>query len=226
VRQALAYAMPYTEIINIALKSRGERAYSYLSPKTPGYTTAMEQYQTDTSKAKALLTKAGVTNLSIPLYYDTSVSYNQDVVLLMQQSFAEAGITIEPNPQTAADFATDSLLREEGKPSPQNGMMIFTDAWWDEDAGSASGAYVLTGAIANWAHFSDSTVDSLYKQWAYSTDLTGRTAAFQKIQSIVAEQVPFIPIAIVGQVDAIIQGITNVPFVVDTLNRFHYMKLA
>ncbi len=223
VRQAIAYAMPYDQILSVALKGRGERSYCFISPKTPGYIPAMSKYTTDPAKAKSLLAASGAKGVTIPLYYDSSVAYNQDTVLLIQQALGSVGFTVNPEPQSDAIFDTDYYGRGTGN-NAQTGIALNTDAWWDEDAGSQTDAYVLKESIINWGRFDLPQIDSLYTKYAFDTDLTARTAAFKKIQTLVAEQVPFIPLAIVGQVDAVAPGITNLPFVVDNLNRYHYLK--
>jgi peptide/nickel transport system substrate-binding protein len=223
VRQAIAYAMPYNDIINVALKGRATRSYSYISSETPGYIPAMNKYTTDLSKAKALMSAAGAKNATVPFYYDSGVGYNQDVVLIIQQALAGIGITVTPEPQATATFFTDYYGRASGN-NTQTGMAINTDSWWDEDVGSVSYAYVLKDSLANWMRFSDPAIDSLYTQYSYDTDLTARTAGFKQIQNLVADQVPFVPIANVGQVDVTAPGITNLPFVVDNINRFRLLK--
>jgi peptide/nickel transport system substrate-binding protein len=223
VRQAIAYAMPYDEILSVALKGRGERSYCFISPKTPGYVPAMSKYTTDPAKAKALMSAANVRGFSLPVYYDSTVPYNSDTVLLIQQALDSIGIRVDPEPQSDATFDTDYYGRGTGN-NAQTGMALNTDAWWDEDAGSQTDAYVLKDSVVNWPRFDLPEIDSIYNKYAFDTDLTARTAAFVRIQKLVAEEVPFVPIALVGQVDAVATGITNLPFVVDSLNRFHYLK--
>lgn len=92
VRQALFYAVDYDTVIKNGLLGNAEAATSFVQKEHPAYSEAKNVYTFDPDKAKSLLKEAGAENLSLTLT-TTNTDWVSDVVPLIKESFAKAGIT-------------------------------------------------------------------------------------------------------------------------------------
>jgi peptide/nickel transport system substrate-binding protein len=108
VRKAVAYAIPYSDILNTALYKRGVGMFGGPEKVT---TTAWPQpspYATDISKAKALLAEAGFPNgFKVTLSYDVSTaSTREPIALLVEDSLKKIGIELNIEKVPGADWYT------------------------------------------------------------------------------------------------------------------------
>ena len=220
VRQAIAYAMPYDQILKVALAGRGERATSYVNPKSPGYKPAWEQYTTDVDKAKQLLADAGVTSLTLPLFYDSGVVYNEDIALLIKDALGQAGITVEASPQPTTQFAEQRTARVKKTETSQHGLLLSSSVIWLDDPDPSTDSPFKTGGSSNWTHYSSATVDGLHAAHRFDPDATARAAAYGQVQDTIAADLPTIPLAITGRTVALNPALTGMSFTNDSHTRF------
>jgi peptide/nickel transport system substrate-binding protein len=108
VRKAIAYAVPYTDILNNALYKRGIGMFGGPEKVT---TTAWPQpspYTTDLAKAKALLAEAGFPNgFKTTLSYDvTTASTREPIALLVQDNLKKIGVDVSIEKVPGADWYT------------------------------------------------------------------------------------------------------------------------
>jgi peptide/nickel transport system substrate-binding protein len=152
VRQAMAYAVPYQEIIDNVYGGRANRLTDVLDPSAPGYDGAgLPNYQYNPTKAKALLAKAGFPK-GVSFTLDVSSAVPDSVSAAVQiQSFAtKAGFNIKIRQDPAATFGQEQqsgtfqayISRENsGVMTPIFQMNLFTAkgssnnlAKWDDPA--------------------------------------------------------------------------------------------
>jgi peptide/nickel transport system substrate-binding protein len=106
VRQAMAMAIPYEDIITQIYSDRAVRTTGNINPNTANYSVDdLPTYDSDPKEAKALLAKAGFPDgISISLSVSSA---NQDLVdasVLIQSYAKDAGIDISIDQQTAQAF--------------------------------------------------------------------------------------------------------------------------
>jgi peptide/nickel transport system substrate-binding protein len=96
VRQAIAYAIPYQRIMEVALFNRGRPLFGATGDVTTPAWPQPTEYRTDLAKAKQLLTEAGFPN-----GFDTTLSFNlgasvrdEPTCVLIQESLAQIGIRV------------------------------------------------------------------------------------------------------------------------------------
>ncbi|MCE6075278.1 peptide ABC transporter substrate-binding protein [Agrobacterium vitis] len=97
VRQAVAYAVDRSSIINTAFNGLGQPIYGLPIPKGYlGYSDATANYfKTDLQKAKELLTKAGYPNgFEAKLLATSQYSFHQNTAVAIQASLAKIGIKV------------------------------------------------------------------------------------------------------------------------------------
>lgn len=108
VRKAVAYAMPYSAILDTALHKRGVGMFGGPEKVT---TTAWPQpspYATNIDKARALLAEAGFPEgFKTTLSYDvTTASTREPIALLIQDSLKKIGIDVAIEKVPGADWYT------------------------------------------------------------------------------------------------------------------------
>jgi peptide/nickel transport system substrate-binding protein len=108
VRRAVAYAIPYDDILHTALFDRGKGMFGGSGdPTTPDWPQP-SPYKTDLAKAKALLTEAGFPNgFKTTLSYDVSTSATREpIALLVRDSLGKIGIDVSIEKIPGADWMT------------------------------------------------------------------------------------------------------------------------
>jgi peptide/nickel transport system substrate-binding protein len=137
VRQAMAWAIPYDQIIKQIYAGRATRVLGSINPATKGYTTdGLPTYGYDPVKAKQLLAQAGFPNgLSFDLAVSNAVPDLIDAAVLMQSYAAQAGITIKVSQQPVAAFsqgrvqATFQALMYRNRMQTQSPTYALTIFW-------------------------------------------------------------------------------------------------
>jgi len=134
VRQALSYAIPYQDIIDIAVKGLGTQSRGPVPQGVWPSSPDVKQYTYDIAKAQELLTQAGHPGggFTLNMWY---VSNNDTIVALvplLKDSFAQIGVEVNLVPMLWAP------LWEQAKADPANAYDINPNMYWPtySDAGS------------------------------------------------------------------------------------------
>ncbi|MFT9056516.1 MAG: ABC transporter substrate-binding protein [Ethanoligenens sp.] len=199
VRQALAYGLnraavvkqvygQYATVTNVPLPTG---SWGYSTDGTTNYTFSID-------KAKALLKEAGwAINSSTqklekdgkPFVIDfTAKSGNAvtDAMLpVMKEDYAKLGIDVNIE---SSDFST--MLKGYNNGKLDACFMGQTLTTPDPDTSNL----FMTGASQNFYKFSDKDLDALYQQEQRMTDTTKRKAIFAKINKLLNQQLPMMPI--------------------------------
>jgi len=134
VRQALSYAIPYQDIIDIAANGLGTQSRGPVPQGVWPSSPKVKQYTYDIAKAKELLTQAGHPGggFTLNMWY---VSNNDTIVALvplLKDSFAQIGVEVNLVPMLWGP------LWEQAKADPANAYDINPNMYWPtySDAGS------------------------------------------------------------------------------------------
>ncbi|MEM9502609.1 MAG: ABC transporter substrate-binding protein [Cyanobacteria bacterium P01_E01_bin.43] len=117
VRQAVSYAIPYDAIMDTALYGQAVPMYGGKSAKPDSIAWPQPSpYSTDMEQAKALMSESGY-----PDGFETTLAFNmgtkewaEPAVVLIQESLAELGITVNIEKVPGANFR--SVLVEKSRP--------------------------------------------------------------------------------------------------------------
>ena len=125
VRQAVAYAIPYEDILHTALFDQGKGMFGGPAKVTTTDWPQPSPYTTDLDKAKALLAEAGYPDgFKTTLSYDVSTaSTREPIALLVQDSLKKIGIDVEIEKIPGADWYT--RLNQKDMP-----MLIMSFKAW------------------------------------------------------------------------------------------------
>lgn len=215
VRQAMAYAMPYSEVLNQVLYGRGERAGSIVMPTAPEYTGAWLRYQTNLTKAAQLMKAAGDPKLNVPLYYLQQSTDQTSIAILVKAALGKIGISATLTPETQAglfDVVDARSTPAKGAKIGPPGVELFNWSGFTDDPSIVIGYWATKGGINNYSLYSNPTVDATNAKYASLPSSPARTAAYQNAQDLIAADAPYIPLVDVGTVTVVDKGISGVSF--------------
>lgn len=223
VRQAIAHALPYDQILEIALGGRGERAYSIVNPAAPEFVPAWEIYG-DPAEAERLIAEAGAEGVTVPIYFNSGVIVMEDIALLIADSLGKLGLRTEVVGLPTVEFTEERTKLTRGEPSRITGMLLTNGVIWLDDPDPNVDLWLKSNGFSNSTAWSDPEVDELHGEFRFGTDPAARAEAYATIQQIGAEEAPYAPIAVAGVSVALREGFTGASFTSDPHARFWTMS--
>lgn len=128
VRQALAYAFPYDQVIQSAVGGYARQAYGAVPYGLWGWSDKLPQYKQDMDKARQLLTEAGVQKgLKLLLTYTAGNETEKSTAELYKAELAKLDIDLE-----IRSMPWDSQWELAKNPDPNARQDIFIMYWWPD----------------------------------------------------------------------------------------------
>jgi peptide/nickel transport system substrate-binding protein len=229
LRQAVAYAIPYNDILSGVYPGISRRAYSHVPSTFGGYAADMT-YSTDLAKANALMSQAGFPggkglSQSMPglqLYYANDLPDLATIAVYVRAALASIGIPITLQPITEAVFSTRKLVKKDlpmvldssDNPLIPDALYMIQTFFVPSSA----------GGLIDEGNYNNATVNSLTTQ-GFKEVGSPRDAVAAQIQQIMMGDLPAIPLAEVQEVAVVKKGITGyVPYEVENEALFQYLK--
>jgi peptide/nickel transport system substrate-binding protein len=189
VRQAFAYGIDREKIIKYLWRSQARPATGLLPPSSWAYEPNVKTYPYDPARARQLLKEAGYEHLSFT-YRTSQDDTGRLMAAILQQELREIGVTMEIRSNEFATFFNDVL---------QGNFQVYSLRWIggnnDPDMFNAVFHSKMTPPNgANRGRYSNPRVDQLIESSRREPDLEKRKAAYQEIQRIVSEELPYISI--------------------------------
>jgi len=192
VRQAIAYALDRRPMIEYLWRGQAEPARSVLPTQSWAYNGNVPAYDHDPEKAKQLLDAAGyptVNGTRFHIAMKTSTDANTRLmVAVMQQQLHEVGIALDIRSFEFATFFSDV----------QHGAFQMYGLRWiggNEDPDIFEYAFHSSKFPPNGAnrgYYLNTKLDSLIDQARGQTDPNLRKPLYSEVQSILAQDVPYI----------------------------------
>ncbi len=224
-RKALAYAMPYDELAKNVYGGRAERALSYVNPDAPGFAPTFKLYN-DINKAKELMQRANLqSGFQVSIFYDSGVPAFEDIALLIQDHLRKLNIVVDLKPLPTTQMGAERTARIRGQNSLQ-GLILSQGVIWLDDPDPNTDVWIKSDGVSNVTRYKNPVIDELHLAFRFSQDTKARVRAYEKIQGMVAEDVPMIPLLVTGRNAATHPRISGVSFTADPHNRFWTMFLA
>lgn len=191
LRQAVAYAVPYDEIIEKAFFGQARRYRSYVLEGVPGYSGAGFDYETDPEQARALLAEAGYADdgLDVTLTINTAFPEYETAAVLIQDALGEIGINVEIERLQPGVFVERWFAKELN-------FFIYDGIAWLDDPSTIVALWMVSDSFANYTHFSDPQVDAIQEEWRYQPDSPQRREAYAEAQRLYNEQLSVIYLAL------------------------------
>ncbi len=197
VRQAIALAIDREGIIRHLLKGFATRATGLLSPINWAYDPSVPQWRFDPEEAKRLLDRAGYPDPDGPgprprfrlSFKTTNLDLRKRIAEALKEQLARVGIELDIRTYEWGTFYSDI----------KNGNFhLYSLAWvgvMDPDIYYQMFHSASTPPNGdNRGHYSNSEVDRLLEQGRRTTDAAERKAIYIRVQRILAEELPCIPL--------------------------------
>jgi peptide/nickel transport system substrate-binding protein len=128
VRQALAYAFPYDDFINVILEGFGRQAVTLVPSGAWGYCDTCPKYEYDLDKARQLLTDAGYPDGGFDLesIVWTGSLLKEQALEVWKGELAKLGINLTITPMVGE--AAYDLVRS----SPEEAPNVIGFSWWQD----------------------------------------------------------------------------------------------
>lgn len=191
VRQAIAWATPYNEIVDNIYKGYASRWNGIISQDYPLFDADAWPYGegSQIDKAKDLLSQAGVGTLpSIQLMYSTAQPVHAQVARTLQSTLSQIGLELVLQDIADATFTTNLTGHKYE-------AAVWQDLALTPDIGYAVDLYFLSTAAVNVMQYSSSEVDRLGTEILKTLDLDARTTAASELQRQVLEDSPAVFLA-------------------------------
>ena len=134
VRQAIAYAIPYDDLILVGVDGRGTQSHGPVPEGVFPYSPDVPQYHQDLDKARELLKEAGHEGggFTLNMTYASENNIEEKIAPLIADALGQIGITVNIQP------ILFNQQWEEAKADPANAQDIFLLLYWPtySDAGS------------------------------------------------------------------------------------------
>jgi peptide/nickel transport system substrate-binding protein len=188
VRQALAYAIDRESIIKYLWRNQARPAVGVLPPNNWAYNGDVKRYPYDPERARQLLREAGHEHLSFTYRVNSDNGTATQMAAVVQQQLREVGITVDIRGAEFSTFFADVI---------KGNFQVFPLRWIgannDPDIFNLifhSKSVPPNGA--NRGHYANARVDQLIEFARREADMDKRKEAYKEIQSIVAQELPYI----------------------------------
>jgi len=190
VRQALAYAFPYEEVIKSAVGGYARQAYGIVPFGLWGWDEGLPQYQYDLDKAKALLSEAGFPDggFKLLLTYIAGDEAEKNSAELYKSELAKLNIELE-----IRSMPWDSQWELAKGSDPESRQDIFMMYWWPDLPSPYSFLYSTFHSeeeiLFNLSYYYNSDFDAMIDEAneLTSVDLPKAESMFVEAQKILLE---------------------------------------
>ncbi len=225
VRQAIAYAMNRQQIIATVLRGMARPADSLLPPSHWAYTGDVPHYDFNPEQARRLLDDAGYKpgRDGIRFHLEMKTSTDEGARLLamaLQQQLRAVGIALDIRSFEFATFYSDISHGSFG---------IYGLRWigGNEDPDIfqyAFASFSVPPHGANRGDYSNAEVDKLLQGAAAESNQTARRIAYVRVQQILANELPSLPLWFLDSVVIYNQRLSGVE--ASTSGNFYFLETA
>jgi peptide/nickel transport system substrate-binding protein len=188
VRQAIAYAIPYESVRNAVYNGDARKAQSPFPIEMPGSTKKGYPYTFNLNKAKALMSKAGVSGLTTEFAYTSSDVNQARMGVLIRASLAQIGIKLKLTPLDPATLSS----RRAKKDIP---MQIASGQQWVNDVEYLLSTSFTKTSFLNYANYSNAEIDAIFEKSHTVGSSEDRLKLWATVEKILADDVPWIMLA-------------------------------
>ncbi len=177
MRLAMQYATDYDSILSAVYRETASRLYGPLPSTYPDYAgEELNKFEYDPEKAKQLIAKAGYSNLTLELNYNSDTPSTREAALQLQASWSKVGIKTQINALPAVQWGSNYVGAEFKH------LSMFLDQSNVPDMGYASQLYFAKGGVANGGLYDNPEVNRLTKKSLGSVNPAERSQIARELQ--------------------------------------------
>ncbi len=190
VRQALAYATPYQEIVQSIYNGQAQITKGPIPVGGLYFNGSYDPYSFDLAKAKQLLTQAGYGNgLNFTVSLQSGDATLEKLAVLLQTTFKQIGVNMAIQEQTPAVFA-------QGQAAHTQQAWIRDLLWYVDDPAYVAQGFFKSGGCCDWTNYNNPAINQLADQMGSlqntGPDQATKTQLANQYQQIIDEDVPLI----------------------------------
>jgi peptide/nickel transport system substrate-binding protein len=200
LRQAIAYAMPYEDIIRTSYFNQAKRWQGLIPSSYPGYKPVNADYGYKPEEARRLLAEAGYPEgkglEAFPEAFKLGYMAEREGILgsaatLIQTRFRQLGIPVQLDPLPAVQFADRQMVKKDMPFS-----IYDTSKPIGVDTLYAINLYYVTPplGVVNMSNYSNQRVDEIFRAARTEMDEAKRQALLDEAQTILSQELPHVPI--------------------------------
>ncbi len=221
LRQAMAWATPYKDIIDKVYFGHARRMTSTVPDIYAGYKNTYH-YDYDLKKAKQLMTEAGFSNgFDVKLTYNAAQKEAEETAILVKSSWEQIGVRVSLQALPTAVF----VEQKYGKKALQ--AFAENEQWpWSGDPGYSSWVYLGNGPknFINGVNYNNSQYNALLEKAMRMMDSPTRSETTTKLQEIAADEVPWVQLAWFDWTIAAKKDLRGFLWTPDNQIRFYYLR--
>jgi peptide/nickel transport system substrate-binding protein len=189
VRQALSYAIPYQDIITIAVGVLGTQSRGPVPTGVFPWSADVPQYTYDLDKARALLKEAGHEGggFTMELTYTASNPAEALFAPLIKDSYAQIGVTVNITPLKLAE---QLALGRKGAEGEDMSLMLYWPGYADAGVDNLWSMFYYTEKPSwNLSYWNNSDFQKLIDQ-ATTSDQATAQPLYTQAMKILVDQAP------------------------------------
>ncbi|MCW3815726.1 ABC transporter substrate-binding protein [Micromonospora sp. DR5-3] len=187
VRKALAYAVPYEQIISNVYGGDARPAKSPVPLDMPGYDASGYPFTHNLDQAKAAMAAAGKNTIDSELVFEADNDEQQKIAVQVQSEAAKVGINLKLTPLDPATLGE----RRTKKNIP---VQLTSGQLWVNDVEYMLATSFVNGANLNYSNYSNPEIEKIYEQSHTTVDESARNQLWKQVQQILAADVPWVVI--------------------------------
>jgi len=221
VRQAIALGIDKQALIANVIKGAATPAFSDQSSLSWGYNPETKQDIRDVNAARELLVQAGWklgddgifvkdgSKLAFSLAFPTGNRSREVVASVIGQQLKEVGIAVEIMPIDPKKFF-DEVLKKRGFETVMYAWVAGIDPdnlslWHSKKIPGRSNGY----EGQNYPGWRNAEIDALTERGARTVNIEGRKTIYFRIQDIIAQEYPVVPLYFRSNIDAVKSTVVN-----------------
>lgn len=215
-RQAMAYAIPYEQIIESVYYNLAVPAKGLIPPLFPYATEEFWPYKQDLEKAEKLWKESGTPLQEFTLYWDIGMKEHEQAAIMIKSAMKKIGITVNLEKLPASVFS------QRMNNSTMQAWLHWTASWVPD---VAYNIWMWWGdASFNFKDYENSEINKLLDESMAMLDGKERAAKLIQMQKILGEEVPSITFNWPGWHQVIHEDLEGLTWYPDNWVRFYQLR--
>jgi peptide/nickel transport system substrate-binding protein len=193
LREAITYAYDYPQHVSDILKGAGQSVKGVLPSGMECYDPNVTQPAYDPAKAKMLLAKSGLKNVTLTMTYLKATSEMEQAAALLQSNLKQIGVTLKLQAITFPQYAQ---METKTSTTPEMGMIYAFPAYPDPSAildQNFDSTFINGGE--NYGVYVNHTVDKLLEKAQMLSSTTQRCALYNQAEKLITADYPTVNMA-------------------------------